>query len=742
MTVSEATTADPGETPRAGEARDVSRARSAVRSLAELLGLTSLAMAQPLLDSFGRAPEVFSARDAGPLDIVIFALVVAFVPPLALWAVEQLVALIDRRAGRVVHLALVGGLGAAIVVVWARRADVTATVLVAAGAVALGAGLVVLHRRRWMRQWLAVLAVMPVLFVTVFLTGTATAQLVREPEPVVVAANEDLAPPQRSAVLVVFDEFPLDVIVDGEGAIDAELFPNLAALAADGAWFRNATTVATVTSVAVPAMLTGRYPSDNRAPVAVDHPENLFTLLGDRYDLRVEEQVTSLCPRALCDPVPPADLAGTEASSPSALGELVVEASTAWWHLLVRPDAVGPAAITEDVTAEPASAVDAARADDIAAGGAPVYRVDAFDDLLASIRAEEDPTLHFLHLQLPHAPYRFLPNGQAYQSEDADGGLLADVGNRGPDPYETTATRQRLILQAGYVDELVGQLTDRLREEGLYDDTVLVVTSDHGVGLVPDAGKRPLFDQDVEPVLYADLLWVPMLVKGPGLEPGTVDDRNAMIIDVLPTIADLLGEPIPWDVDGLSLAGRAKRLNNFKLFNRTTTNDSGDAADAFDVAILPARYVDGNTYFPQMLTRNVDALVRGDHPDFPLYDLVEGGELIGLPAGPLLVDRPTGLEAEVPGLGALADYADDDEYVPVRFLGELRGAPTTDPLTLVVTVDGVVAGVAPTTRSLDVSHRIDVMLPPELVPPGRHEVGLYVLDGPEGARSLWPVALR
>ena len=61
-------------------------------------------------------------------------------------------------------------------------------------------------------------------------------------------------------VMIVMDEFPLESILDGTGHVDAALFPNFAALANTSTWFRNDTTVAPYTDVAVPAILTGRLP--------------------------------------------------------------------------------------------------------------------------------------------------------------------------------------------------------------------------------------------------------------------------------------------------------------------------------------------------------------------------------------------------------------------------------------------------------------------------------------------------
>ncbi len=99
-------------------------------------------------------------------------------------------------------------------------------------------------------------------------------------------------------VMVVFDEFPLASIIDGEGDLRSDLYPNFARLADDGTWFRNAVTVQQQTEHSIPAMLTGSVPDPDLIPVAGQYPFNLFTALRSVYDLHVYESITQLCPRA------------------------------------------------------------------------------------------------------------------------------------------------------------------------------------------------------------------------------------------------------------------------------------------------------------------------------------------------------------------------------------------------------------------------------------------------------------
>src|SRR2546422_587464 len=82
------------------------------------------------------------------------------------------------------------------------------------------------------------------------------------------------------------------------GRLDAERYPNFAALARTSTWYRSATTVEWLTEVATPAILTGIRPPPHKKllPIYADHPNNIFTLLGRSYRVRAVESLTHMCP--------------------------------------------------------------------------------------------------------------------------------------------------------------------------------------------------------------------------------------------------------------------------------------------------------------------------------------------------------------------------------------------------------------------------------------------------------------
>ena len=110
-------------------------------------------------------------------------------------------------------------------------------------------------------------------------------------------------------VLIVFDELPLVSLLDERRNIDPNLYPNMSALAHDGVWFRNATTVSAYTRWALPAIVTGLRPKRDAVPTSGNYPDTLFSFLGRTHRFEVIESLSAMCPRSLC--VDPTDTVRT-----------------------------------------------------------------------------------------------------------------------------------------------------------------------------------------------------------------------------------------------------------------------------------------------------------------------------------------------------------------------------------------------------------------------------------------------
>lgn len=96
------------------------------------------------------------------------------------------------------------------------------------------------------------------------------------------------------------------------------------------------------------------------------------------------------------------------------------------------------------------------------------------------------------------------------------------------------------------LDENVGRLVEKLREKGLYENTILIYTSDHGSHFKTRnlEYKRSCHDSATH---------TPLIIRGGPFLGGEKDDRLVSLIDLPPTMLDLAGIPIPGSYMGGSL---------------------------------------------------------------------------------------------------------------------------------------------------------------------------------------------
>ena len=97
-----------------------------------------------------------------------------------------------------------------------------------------------------------------------------------------------------------------------------------------------------------------------------------------------------------------------------------------------------------------------------------------------------------------------------------------------------------------HVDERVGDLIETLKEQGLYDNTIIVYAADNGlaVGSHGLLGKQSLYEHSMK---------VPLIISGPGVPSDKVSEALVYLYDVFPTLAGLCNLPAPEGVDGKSL---------------------------------------------------------------------------------------------------------------------------------------------------------------------------------------------
>ena len=182
-------------------------------------------------------------------------------------------------------------------------------------------------------------------------------------------------------------------------------------------------------------------------------------------------------------------------------------------------------------------------------------------------------------------------------------GIQADSG--GTTPEQIRAARRAYYANTSYFDSKVGELTATLEEAGLADDTVVIVTADHG-DMLGERGhwyKMCFFERSVR---------VPLVFAGPGVARGEVSQACSHV-DLLPTFLDIAAQNGDWPVLDEAVDGRS-------LWPLAAGEE-----DSVDEAI--SEYCAEMTAYPVlMIRRGRYKYIHCDSDPPQLYDLAEDPE--------------------------------------------------------------------------------------------------------------------
>ncbi len=241
-------------------------------------------------------------------------------------------------------------------------------------------------------------------------------------------------------------------------------------------------------------------------------------------------------------------------------------------------------------------------------------------------RADDRPFFALVNCIEPHIDYRppreyvedRLPEGTSYEEA-----LAVRQDPRAFDVEEYTLTEHEFrILRAlyrgeiAYLDDRIGEIRDALESAGEWEDTVLVVTSDHG----ENVGEHGLFGHQYN--LYETTIHVPLVVAGGAFDGGSRREELVQLVDLPPTLADEAGIDAPRE----QYQGRS--------FHPTSDDEPRSEVIAEyvspqpDRATLEARF--GSVPEKGMFERSLRAirteehkLIRGSDGLVELYDLRE-----------------------------------------------------------------------------------------------------------------------
>ena len=141
---------------------------------------------------------------------------------------------------------------------------------------------------------------------------------------------------------------------------------------------------------------------------------------------------------------------------------------------------------------------------------------------LSWLEKQSSPWFSFIHLWDPHAPYS------------------------SPEPFNEKFKNDPYSGEVAYVDSELGKLFDYLKNNNLMENTLVILTGDHGEALGDHGETSHGY------FAYNSTLWIPLIIAGPGIKIFHVDEYVSHI-DIFPTICDVLGMEKPSFLQGVSL---------------------------------------------------------------------------------------------------------------------------------------------------------------------------------------------
>ena len=251
------------------------------------------------------------------------------------------------------------------------------------------------------------------------------------------------------------------------------------------------------------------------------------------------------------------------------------------------------------------------------------------EKLKSALRRTDPLWFAFVNFLPAHSPYdpppafeeRFERGFDAWDAVDPERvrGLSADayeymLGDMAVSDAEWDLLKRWYDGEIAYVDYLLGDLMTFLKERGLYEDTLVIVTADHG----EQFGENGLAYHNFS--LAETVLNVPLLVKWPGNPDPEVSTELTSLIDLAPTILDVADVSRPETMQGRSLRSEpepaavfAEYAYPYPLLSGGIIRAHGDRFGQYERAL-------------QAVRTRTHKLVRSSEGDTTLYELIGGDE--------------------------------------------------------------------------------------------------------------------
>jgi arylsulfatase A-like enzyme len=177
----------------------------------------------------------------------------------------------------------------------------------------------------------------------------------------------------------------------------------------------------------------------------------------------------------------------------------------------------------------------------------------------------------------PPEPFRPLPSEITPKQEQQlryPGGWVREVKET-IRPVDLQAMISLYDGDIHYTDKLVGQVLDELDRLGLTDRTLIVLSADHGEQFADHGGYA-------HGALYDEIVHVPFIISGAGVETaGRRAETQVQLLDMVPTVCEIAGVPIPEEAEGRSLVPilRGEDMEDLPAFTEGVRKPGARAED-------------------------------------------------------------------------------------------------------------------------------------------------------------------
>lgn len=343
--------------------------------------------------------------------------------------------------------------------------------------------------------------------------------------------------------IIVYDELSSFILRGEKDYINKSLFPNFNSLASNGTLYINATTGESNTNINLNSIASGvdLFTKKNRGKIP-----NMFNALSPVYNVKIWGSFPNIIKK--------------DESMLVKVSDYTESIIDVYLYSLLNPKALARFGI--DISSRAFDGNDKNVTDESFSS--------YLHEFLSEITGDKNQVKYF-YSHYPHATYKVNPDGSSITLNDvkevsSKTGAAKNFSPISPRSFHTMSKavggetvsniRRSYINEVRYADNVLGSIVAKMKEKNIYNDSLLIVLSDHGIGFTENAQGREI-NPDISPIFVENHNMMNgstlLIVKYPNQKSSKIDPRLVRPYDIGATVFDTLNITPIWDMDGVSL---------------------------------------------------------------------------------------------------------------------------------------------------------------------------------------------